>query len=139
MELSIRVHCLLAPSLARSRVLNAVEDASSIIYNKFHPVNESPPPPPFSPLSAKIAAVQASHPAGQPPYIRIPVGESFSPSRLSRALESRELRHGIDSYACHLDVGHVPPPDCNVFLFQLLLEGCVRRVALDGEVENALV
>lgn len=88
----------------------------------------------------KIAEIQAGKQAHQLPYIRIPVGESFSPYKLSSArLASRGLCEEVEGYAYHLDLGHVPPPDCNVFLFQLLLEGCVRRVARDDDGETFLV
>lgn len=60
-------------------------------------------------------------------YVRVPVGESFSPRDLHRALASHDVADtSAVPRAVHLDLGHVPPLDCNTFLFQLLLEGCVR-------------
>lgn len=61
-------------------------------------------------------------------YLRVVVGESFTPRDLRDALVARDLlvRSSSEQLAVHLDLGHVPPFDCNTFLFQLLLEGRLR-------------
>lgn len=76
----------------------------------------------------QVAALQADD--DRVSYVRVIVGESFTPCELSRVMAARGLGHGDPHRrnVFHLDLGHVPPADCNTFLFQLLLEGCVRRV-----------
>lgn len=60
-------------------------------------------------------------------YLRVPVGESFSPRHLIPVMKTRESFEQDRGVTFHLDLGHVPPPDCNTFLFQLLIEGSVRQ------------
>lgn len=92
--------------------------------------------------SVQVAGWQANNGDGDCPnplhYLRVPVGESFSPRELHRAMESRGIFPcaPLDQNAFHLDLGHVPPPDCNTLLFQLLLEGCVRQDYSWGVVER---
>lgn len=74
----------------------------------------------------KVARKQAKIASGRSRYSRVPVGESFSPSHLRRMMELSDVPLGKESQFFHLDLGHIPPPNCNTFLFQLLVEGCVR-------------
>lgn len=62
------------------------------------------------------------------PYVRVVMGESFAPRDLCGAKQEKNLhlRGSSRTNAFHLDVGHVPPVDCNTYIFQLLLQGCLR-------------